>query len=100
MHKAGDTNKKFHDAIIPQQLEGLKFRITVTDNDGKQDKYETVLGIKEIEVTPAGGSATYITSWEPGKHYVYNLYITKTGIKVTATIKDWITATGGTSIWM
>lgn len=100
MHKEGDTNKKFHDAIIPQLLEGLKFRITVTDSDGKQDRYETVLGIKDIEVTPDGGSKTKIDEWKPGRHYVYNLYITKTEVKVRATIKDWEQTTGSTTIWM
>lgn len=99
MHKEGDTNKKFHDAVIPQSLEGLKFRITVTDSEGKSDKYETVLGIKEIEVTPSGGSARKIDTWEPGKKYIYNLYITKTGIKVTATLTDWITVTADENVW-
>lgn len=94
MNKVGDSNVKFHDAIIPQSLgdgDGkLMFRITVTDTDGKEDKYETVLGIKDIEVTPAGGAKGYISAWAPGVYYIYNLYITKTGIKVTATIKDWV----------
>lgn len=97
---AGTDYKTFHDAIIPQSLEGLKFRITVTDTDGKQDKYETVLGIKEIEVTK-GGTKSKISEWQPGKKYIYNLYITKTGIKVTATIKDWETVTSDSNhIWM
>lgn len=93
------SNIKYHDAIIPQSLgtgaTGLKFRITVTDTDGKQDKYETVLGIADIDM----GGGSKISSWKPGKRYVYTLTITKTGIKVVATIKDWEEATGSTDIW-
>lgn len=99
--KFDDTNKivTFQDAIIPQNLENtfgaLKFRITVKDGT-TYDSYETVLGIKDIQI----GGAT-IDKWEPGKHYVYNLTITKTGITVVATIKDWIkSSTAATDIWM
>lgn len=99
MNREGTSNIKYHDAIIPQSLgeglTGLKFRITVTDIDGKQDKYETVLGIADIDM----GGGSKISSWEPGKRYVYTLTITKTGIKVVATIKDWEEATGSTDIW-
>lgn len=98
---AGSDYKTFHDVIIPQSLDGLKFRITVTDTNGGQDRYETVLGIKEIEVTKEGGTKSKISEWQPGKKYIYNLYITKTGIKVTATLKDWETVTSDSNhIWM
>lgn len=103
MNRNGETNVQFVDAIIPQTLEpssasatdNIKFRITVKSTDGWEDKYETLLGIKSI---PVEGNT--ISAWEPGKHYVYFLTITKTGIKVTATIKDWIEAKGSTTIWM
>lgn len=102
MNRNGSSYVAYRDAIIPQSLDMLKFRITVTDPDSHtQDTYETVFGIKEIEVKEGSSpAAKKISAWEPGKHYIYNLLITKTGIKVTATIKDWITATGSTSIWM
>ena len=100
MNRKGASNVAYHDAIIPQDVTVLKFRITVTDPDSHtQDTYETVFAISDIKVTE-GGDEKSISAWEPGKKYIYNLYITKTGIKVTATIKDWITATGGTNIWM
>lgn len=99
MNKVAPAHDNFLDAVIPQTLLGetdnIKFRITVKSNDGFMDKYETLLGIKSI---PVEGNT--IDTWEPGKHYVYTLYITKTGIKVTATITDWIEATGSTNIWM
>lgn len=87
-----------HDAIIPQSLTNLRFKITVKDSDGKYDSYEAT--IADIEVTPTGGTKGKISSWQPGKHYTYTLNITKTGIKITATLKDWETTTGSTNIWM
>lgn len=87
-------------AVVPQSLgtdgalDNLKFRITVGDGV-TQDKYETVLGIRNIKV---GGN--YITDWEPGKHYQYTLTITKTGIVIKATLKDWDEVKGSEEIWM
>lgn len=98
MTKEGSSNILFHDAIIPQALANLKFKITVKDTDGKYDSYEA--SIADIDVTTTGGTKGKITEWKPGVKYVYTLKITKTGIKVTATIKDWIEASGSTTIWM
>lgn len=102
MNRKDDSHKAYHDVIIPQGVTALKFRITVTDpeNNNTQDSYETVFPISEIEVKEGTNPAAKISAWEAGKHYVYNLIITKTGVKVTATIKDWVTATGSTNIWM
>lgn len=95
----GGTYADRLDAIIPQSLSDLKFRITVKDADNKYDTYEAT--IADIEVTPTGGTKGKITSWQPGKKYFYSLYITKTGIKVTATLKDWETVTSNDNhIWM
>lgn len=91
----------YRDAIIPQSLvDGsnnptLKFRITV-GNGGTSDVYETVLGIANIKEQTTGNS---ITKWEPGKKYVYTLYITKTDIVVVATIKDWVEVKAEDNIW-
>lgn len=105
-----ETYTTFHDAIIPQNLTNttgdLKFRITVKNSDDTYDVYETVDGIKGIKVkeqnpnTSAWGELGYITAWAPGKKYTYTLTITKTDIKIIATITDWITVTGSTEIWM
>ena len=106
MHnKAAGDYDSYLDAIIPQQLsngEGdytkdLKFRITIGDGDAK-DIYETVLGIKNIQVTE-NGTKKDITAWEPGKKYIYTLTITKSDIKVTATIKDWIDVIADSDVW-
>lgn len=95
----GGTYADRLDAIIPQSLTNLKFKITVKDSDGKYDSYEAT--IADIEVTPTGGAKGKISKWEPGKKYIYTLKITKTGIKITATLKDWETVTSGENhIWM
>lgn len=114
---------KFHDAIIPQSLVDdseehlLKFRISVcsrdksgniirdTENNILYDFYEAYISdISVREATTPGGSTfgdpKLIKAWEPGKKYTYTLTITKTEIKIIATITDWITVTGSTEIWM
>lgn len=96
-----------HDAVVPQNLTfttagattNLRFKITIykagtTDID---DIYYA--DIKPIEVTVGSSPATTITSWEAGKHYIYTLNLKKTEIKVSATITDWVTATGSANVW-
>lgn len=94
----------YRNTIIPQALTNasgdLKFRITISANGSATDAYETVLGIKEIMVKEGDAPKKYITAWEPGKRYIYNLHITKTGISVTATITDWKDVDASEDIWM
>lgn len=94
----------YRNTIIPQALTNasgdLKFRITISANGSATDAYETVLGIKEIMVKEGDAPKKYITAWEPGKRYIYNLHITKTGISVTATVTDWKTVDASEDIWM
>ena len=80
-------------AIVPQPLEGLQFKVTVTNDNGTKDVYYST--IKDIRV-----ESNTITKWEPGYHYKYTLTLKKTGISVTATITDWITASGSDNVWM
>lgn len=104
----GDDKKLFrHSAIVPQNLtystdeaqkaNNLRFKITVTNTDGTTDVYYAdVNPIKEKDkdtlVAPNG-------KWESGVHYKYILTLSKTDIKVTATIKDWVTVTASDNIW-
>ncbi len=118
MHNlASDDYDSYHDAIIPQSLVSksevdgeekitptLKFRITVKDEDGLVDVYETLLGICDISVKEQIGPSSWselkkIDAWEPGKIYTYTLKITKTGIQVTATLKDWIQVEANDTVW-
>ena len=39
--------------------------------------------------------ANYITAWEPGKHYIYNIIIDAKQITFTASITDWTTTVNG-----
>ena len=94
-----NQHANYRNAVVPQSLtnaadDDLKFRITIGDGTNT-DVYETVLGIKNIKV-----DGKTITAWEPGKRYIYTLNITKTGIQVTATLKDWTDVTGSEDIWM
>ena len=103
-------------AIVPQPLTftsaqaagNLKFRITITNNNGTpgdtsddtQDVYYA--DIKPINVKEEGSSnpAAPVTAWESGKHYVYNLLIKKTAIKVEATLTDWKTVNASSQdVW-
>ena len=100
-----NKDANYRNTIIPQALTNasgdLKFRITISAEDGSTtDAYETVLGIKEIMVKEGDAPKKYITAWEPGKRYIYNLHITKTGISVTATVTDWKTVDASEDIWM
>lgn len=90
----GGTALDRRSAIVPQSLSGLKFRVKVDGGNDTFDYYEAT--IADILV---GGKT--ITAWEPGKHYIYTLNITKTGIKITATLKDWETVSSDNNhIWM
>ena len=80
-------------AIVPQPLEGLKFKVTVTNDNGTKDVYYST--IKDIRV-----ENETITEWKSGYHYKYTLTLKKTGISVTATITDWVTANGSDNVWM
>ena len=82
-------------AIVPQSIgDDVRFKITVTNADSSTDVYYAPVNkIKE------SGTSTYISNWESGKHYIYQLTLKKTGLSVTATITDWTTVTGSDHIW-
>lgn len=95
-----------HDAVIPQALAGLKFKITVFDAEGKKSVYRATIADIQVQTSDADGGNgegdwTCITAWEAGKKYIYNLKLTKTKLSVTATITDWTTKTSSsTDIWL
>ncbi len=102
----GDGNElKRHSAIVPQSLTystsgsstNVRFKITVNNTDETTDVYYADINPileknKTTKVAPNG-------KWESGIHYKYELYITKTDIKVTATIKDWVTVNATENVW-
>lgn len=106
---AGDGNEnKRLSAIVPQTLTyttaqadgNVKFRITIYNDAGDLtniDVYEADIkpilnSGKTAEVAPNG-------KWESGVHYVYNLKISKTEVKVTATLANWTTVNATQDIW-
>lgn len=97
---AGDGNNKLkrHDIVLPQELAGMKFKITVNNEGGTKDYYYAT--IKDIPVRVGGGASQSITKWESGKHYKYTLKLKKTAMEITATLTDWITVTADEDIWM
>lgn len=108
MNREGDATAelvKFHDVIIPQTLpftsagdsNNMRFKVTIKNSNGTYDVYYA--DIKPIQVD-MGSGLTSITKWESGYHYKYTLTLKKTGISVTATITDWIPASGSDNVWM
>ena len=96
---AGEANKlKRHDIVLPQDLTGMKFKITVNNEGGTKDYYYAT--IQDIPVRVGGGASQSITKWESGKHYKYTLKLKKTAMEITATLTDWITVTAEDDIWM
>ena len=90
-----DSNVQKHDAIIPQSLDGVKFRITVTNTDSSTDIYEV-----DINTIKEKNTNTPITVWKAGEKYKYALKITKTDIHVVATITDWTEKDAESDIWL
>ena len=96
------TETQRHDCIVPQNLAGLKFKISVYaegDNTKLRDIYYAT--ISDIQVSEDGSTEKkYITSWESGKKYTYNLKLSKSEVMVTATLTDWETKNADTDIWL
>ena len=94
-----------HDCIIPQSLNGLKFKITVKDSEGNiLGIYRTSIADIQVYKTDSDGkpsvTAEKITAWEAGKKYAYYLKLSKTKVVVTATLTDWETKKANTDIWL
>ena len=89
------SNVQKHDAIVPQSLDGVKFRITVTNDDNSTDIYEV-----DINTIKEKNTNTPITVSKAGEKYKYALKITKTDIHVVATITDWTEKDAESDIWL
>ncbi len=97
---SSDTQR--HDCIVPQSLNNLQFKISVyaeDDNNKLRDIYYAT--ISDIEVSEGEDSEKKkISAWESGKKYTYNLKLSKSEVKVTATLTDWETKNADTDIWL
>lgn len=77
--------------VIPQSLvnETYPIKLTITLRDGTT--YSLLL--KDCKVKDSADN--YITTWNRGKHYVYEIYVEKEAIRFVAVIKEWEKVSGG-----
>lgn len=100
-----NSETKGNSSVIPQSLKNvennLRFKITIYKEGSTTEEIDDIYyaDIKDIKVKVGTADPATITSWEAGKHYIYTLDLRKTEIKVSATITDWVTATGSTNVW-
>jgi len=106
---AGDGNQnKRWSAIVPQTLTydsplaagNVKFRITIY-KDGDTTKIDDIYYADIEPILNSAGTAKVAPNgaWESGYHYVYNLRLTKTGVKVTASLTNWTTVNADHTVW-
>lgn len=103
------SGSNYHSAIVPQTLtytstlhtNNVMFRITIykdgNPSNGVDDIYYA--DINPILKQSSSDKVAPNGAWESGVHYVYNLRLTKTGVKVTATLTDWTTVNADHTIW-
>ena len=97
-----------HSAIVPQTLTytnpgestNVRFKVTIYKGDSTTD----VDDIYYADINPILNSAkTGLVApngkWESGVHYKYTLTLSKTEIKVTATLTDWVTVQANQPVW-
>ena len=103
------TSTHYHSAIVPQPLRftepladgNLKFRIKIMNaaGDAVDDIYYADIKPISVKVTGSSDAAAPVTNWESGKHYVYTLHLSKTEIKVTASLANWTEVTASQTVW-
>ncbi len=108
----------YHSAIVPQELTyssahlstNMMFRITITNTNGTEDTSDDTKDVYYADIAPIKkkSSTDYIAKydssankwyWESGYHYVYNLYLTKTKVEVTATLASWTKVEASENVW-
>ena len=101
-----ETTRKahYHSAIVPQSLDGVKFRITITNTHNTVDTSDDTKDVYYADVAPikVSGSSELVApngKWESGYHYVYNLNVSKTLINATATLEDWNKVEATEEVW-
>ncbi len=105
------SSTEYHDIIVPQSLVNndksnkVRFKITVYSDDpstnpsAAKDVYYADLAPIKVKKSGSTDEAAAVSAWESGVHYVYNLKITKTEIKATATLTDWTTVEASEDVW-
>ncbi len=115
-YDSSNSKASYKSAVVPQELTystaqastNMKFRITIKEGSVVKDiYYADVAPIKETGKTilvapgPNDTNKTDATKaiWQAGYHYIYNLYLTKTEVKVTATLANWTTVNASENVW-
>ncbi len=106
LHGVGVSKVNYDDVIVPQTLVNtdssnkVRFKITVYDNGTITDYDVYYADVAPIKVKATGElTSAPVDAWESGVHYVYNLKITKTEIKATASLTDWKTVEASEDVW-
>jgi hypothetical protein len=106
-YELNGVSSKVHydDIIVPQTLVNTdssnKVRFKITVFNGIMTDYDVYYAdVAPIKVKASGASVSApVDAWESGVHYVYNLKITKTEIKATASLTDWKTVEASEDVW-
>ncbi len=111
LNSVSSSSIHYHDIIVPQTLinsdksNKVRFKITVYSDDpstnpsAAKDVYYADLAPIKVKKAGSTDEAAAVNAWESGVHYVYNLKITKTEIKATATLTDWQTVEASEDVW-
>lgn len=92
-------SKTTMDAVMPQIIDDrVRFKISVNNSNGTKDIYYA--RVNTIKGSKNGGSPYVIKEWIQGEHYIYSLMVTKSQIKISATLKDWTVVDSEENIWM
>jgi hypothetical protein len=99
------TDHKYLGVIVPQELTyttagastNVRIKITVTNSDSTKDIYYA-----DVNPILKKGTTDLIApngKWESGMHYVYNLKVTKTEIKASASLVNWDKVEAEEDVW-
>lgn len=105
LHGVSGSKVHYDDIIVPQTLANTdssnKVRFKITVFNGIMTDYDVYYAdVAPIKVKASGASVSApVDAWESGVHYVYNLKITKTEIKATASLTDWKTVEASEDVW-
>ena len=91
-----DENKRLN-AVVPQDLTGVRFRITISNENLTKDYYYA--DIKPIKDSVSGELIAPKGKWESGVHYIYHLKLSKTKVQVSGTLAEWKTVEANEDVW-
>ncbi len=99
------SSTQYHGIVVPQTLlagddsNKVKFKISVYTDATLTERDIYYADVAPILLSDGTTLVAPNGAWESGVHYVYNLKITKTEIKVSASLTDWTTVEAATDVW-